>query len=133
MKHLHQIKEQLCEILEQYSQGEISRSDLETVHKLTDTIKNIDKIMAMEHGGYSKDGGWSAHGYYSRDSYRNDGSYDSGYSNKHYVRGHYSRDGYSREDNKERMMADLDTMLREGHMNPQDKEALERARQVLGR
>ena len=71
---------------------EMSAGDLETVHKLTDTIKNIDKICALEEdGGYSEAGDWE--GDYGR---------GSSYANrsKHYVRGHYSRDGrggYSRD------------------------------------
>lgn len=33
---------------------------LDTVHKLTDTIKNIDKIMMLEDGDYSRTGEWEA-------------------------------------------------------------------------
>lgn len=39
----------------------MSAGDLEAVHKLTDTIKNIDKIEMLEADGYSNNGGdWEA-------------------------------------------------------------------------
>lgn len=81
------LKDKLWEELEDISRsGEMSGSDLEMVHKITDTIKNIDKICMLESGG------------------------EDGYSNarRHYVRGHYSRDGgyddyeYARGDNNGR-------------------------------
>ena len=94
--------------------GELGAGDLELAHKLTDTIKNIDKICALEEdGGYSEAGDWEGRGSYNRgSSYANRG--------KHYVRGHYSRDGYSnrgresgysRHDAKEQMMAQLEDMI----------------------
>lgn len=126
MEYMHNIKMRLCEELEQYGDGNLSRGDLETVHMITDTIKNIDKIEGMKRGGYSRDGGYSSDGYANN-------SYDGGYSNRHYVRGHYSRDGYSRDDKKDRMLSDIDSMLHEGNMSTQDREVLQKARQVLGR
>lgn len=62
--------------------GELGAGDLEPAHKLTDTIKNIEKICALE-----EDGGYSGDAYSCGSSYRR----------RHYVRGHYSRDGYSNE------------------------------------
>ena len=54
--------------------------DLELVHKLTDTIKNIDKICALEEdGGYSEAGDYEGASYGRGSSYANRG--------KHYVRG----------------------------------------------
>jgi len=59
--------------------------DLEVIHKLTDTIKNIDKIcMLEEEGGYSQDGGDGAS--YGGGTYGNGSSYAN--RGKHYVRGH---------------------------------------------
>lgn len=89
MKDLHELKEKLCRELEEISRKpEMGAGDLELAHKLTDTIKNIDKICMLEDdGGYSNDGNWSAdmRGTYGRgSSYANRG--------QHYVRGHYSRD-----------------------------------------
>lgn len=119
MKSLYDLKELLCKELDKISQkGELSAGTLETVHKLTDTIKNIDKIMMLEEDGeYSRAGGdWEARGSYgrgmSRDggSYARGGSYDDGgsYANrgKHYVRAHYSRD-----DGKEYMMREMERIM----------------------
>jgi hypothetical protein len=117
---MHKIKEMLMKELKEYEKkGNISMNSLDVIHKMTDTIKNIDKIEMLEEGGgyseamysrdyserggrgYSRDGEWEARGSYERGS-----SYDGGssYANrgKHYVRGHYSRDGYSNEDYSER-------------------------------
>ena len=54
MKALYDLKEMLSAELEEIARKpEMSAGDLETVHKLTDTIKNIDKICALEEdGGY---------------------------------------------------------------------------------
>ena len=49
MKHLEKLKEALCEELDKFGKsGDITVNSLEKIHKLTDTIKNIDKIMALE-------------------------------------------------------------------------------------
>ena len=58
---MHKIKELLMDELHEYEErakkmsgGKISAGDLETIHKLTDTIKNIDKIEMLEgDDGYS--------------------------------------------------------------------------------
>lgn len=84
---MHKIKEMLMKELYEYEEkakkmsgGKISAGDLETLHKLTDTVKNIDKICLMEDdedGEYSEAGGWMADG-------RMYGTYDNGSS---YARG----------------------------------------------
>lgn len=77
---MHKIKEQLMKELKKIEEkGELSAGSLDAVHKITDTIKNIDKIEMLEEGGYSQDGGYSREGGYSRDG------------------GNYSRTGYSRD------------------------------------
>ena len=99
MKYLHELKEKLCEELQEIAEKQdMSAGDLEAVHKLTDTIKNIDKIEMLEDDGYSRDEDYSRR--YSRDGdWQSDmrGAYDRDMSNAkrgtHYVRGHYSRDG----------------------------------------
>lgn len=106
--------------------------DLELAHKLTDTIKNIDKICMLEDGeGYSEDGGEYGRG----SSHANRG--------QHYVRGHYSRDdgrggmgdyssrrggrsrgGYSRDDGRSQMMEHLEMAL--DSASDQDREIIKR-------
>ena len=60
--YMHELKEKLCEELEEIARKpEMSAGDLEAAHKLTDTIKNIDKIeMLEEDDGYSRAGTWEA-------------------------------------------------------------------------
>ena len=51
MESLHKLKKMMCRELDEISnKGDMSAGDLEAVHKLTDTIKNIDKIMYLEGG-----------------------------------------------------------------------------------
>lgn len=124
MKALYELKEKFeMELEELARKGELGAGDLELAHKLTGTIKNIDKICALE-----EDGG------YSGDSY----SRGSSYRRRHYVRGHYSRDGYSndrggysrdggysRHDAVEAMMEQARDMM-ESATNEREREAIRR-------
>lgn len=93
----HKLKEKLCDLLDEYEQrGDVKAGDLDAIHEITDTLKNLLKIEMLKDGGeYSQRGRRG----YSRDggSYRYDGM-DGGsgnsYANRgeHWVRGHYSRD-----------------------------------------
>lgn len=97
MEYRYELKEKLCKELDEIARKpEMGAGDLEIIHKLTDTIKNLDKIEMLEDGGYSQAGDWDdGRGSYGRgSSYANRG--------KHYVRGHYSREGYSNEGNSSR-------------------------------
>ena len=136
MRAMHELKEMLCKELDKIAmKGELTAGSLETVHKLTDTIKNIDKIMMLEEDeGYSE----------RRDSmgrYARDDGYERGSSyarrGTHYVRGHYSRDDgmgggmretrghYSRADGKDHMMHELGELM-EG-ADDEQRRILERA------
>lgn len=119
-KTLYALKDMLCAELEEIGQkGEMSAGDLETVHKLTDTIKNIDKITMLEDDGYSRDSDWdvSMRGGYGRGS-----SYAR--SRRHYVRGHYSRD-----DGREAMMRRMQDMMDEA--DESDREIISRCYDML--
>lgn len=109
MKALYDLKDKLCRELDEIAEKpDLSAGDLETVHKLTDTIKNIDKIMMLEEDdGYSRGGGWEARGTFGRPIYDDGHSYAR--RGSHYVRGHYSRDG---RDIKKRMEEELEEMMR---------------------
>ena len=97
-KAMYELRNMLCDELDELARkGELGAGDLEIAHKLTDTIKNIDKIEMMEDDGYShrynredysRDGDWRAdmRGTYGRDM-------SNARRGSHYVRGHYSRDG----------------------------------------
>lgn len=102
MKALYDLKDKLQDELDEIARKpDMSAGDLETVHKLTDTIKNIDKICALEEGGYSQTGDWDVHGYGRGNSY----------ARRRDSRGRYSRDGYSRDGGKERMMGYLERAM----------------------
>lgn len=57
MEYMHKIKKMLCKELEEYGEKKsLSSADVEMIHKLTDTVKNLDKISLLEQGddGYSE-------------------------------------------------------------------------------
>ena len=96
-QNMHKLREKLCKELSMLStRSDLSIGDLGLIHKLTDTIKNIDKINMFEEGGYSEARGRSRSSYasmsYGDNSYDGSRYGDSDYSDRarHYVRGHYS-------------------------------------------
>lgn len=140
MKDWHELKEMLCRELEEYARkGKMSAGDLETIHKLTDTIKNIDKIeMLEEDGGYSRANGMMGGG---RGGGGNRGnSYDDGGGNSYRrqrrdSRGRYSRDGggggYSYDDGMEEVWEILEMM--ETGLPDDQREAIRRFRREMQR
>ena len=136
MEYMYELKDKLCKELDEIARkGELGAGDLEIVHKLTDTIKNLDKIEMLEDdGGYSQAGYRDGGSSYARgSSYANRG--------KHYVRGHYSRDGYSdegrggrgwysRHDAKEAMMEQME-MLMDQAGSEREREAIRRCMSQL--
>ena len=127
-KNLYDLREMLCEELDEYNRDAkngLNERVLDTVHKLTDTIKNIDKIMMLEDGDYSRTGEWEAD---MRGSYGRTENYSCGnsYANRgrHYVRGHYSRG-----DGRERMISDIENMMQDA--TGADRDAYKRALDIL--
>ena len=120
MKALYDLKDKLCAELDEIAaKPNMSTGDLETVHKLTDTIKNIDKIMKLEdESGYSRAGGWETRGTYGYPYDERGSSYMR--RGEHYVRGHYSRD-----DARQHMITELQDMLRTA--DGQCREVIQRA------
>lgn len=162
MHYMHDLKDLLCAELEDYAEkgkksGKMSMGDLESIHKLTDTVKNILKIDMLEgETGYSEDGAYMGEGriygtsydgydrgtsyargrgrYAKRDSmgrYSSRGmSYDDDVS---YARGGRGGNrGYSRDDGKAYMMEQLEAMMEEAE-KPAEKEALRRCMDALKR
>lgn len=116
MHKMIELREMLVDELNNItSQNKMTQAILETVDKLTHSIKSIDTILAMEEG--------NSYGSYNRGSYRyDDGSYDGSYARDRRGRNsdgsyrmrmdggrdqRYSR-GYSRDlrDGLEDLMAD---------------------------
>lgn len=136
MEYMNKIKKMLCKELEEYAeQKSLSASDLEMIHKLTDTIKNLDKIEMLENeDGYSEHYPYEDMG----SSYARRGT--------HYVRGHYSRGTdrnypghydneyarrYSRDEAKDKIMSKLGEMM--DGADPNEREALKKAMQEIER
>ena len=148
---MHKIKEMFMNELYEYEDkakkmngGKLSQSDIDRIHKLTDTVKNIDKIDILEDGdGYSEDGHYMGEGriygtsyargrrYAKRDSMgrysRDDGMgmhHDGGSS---YARGGNmgGRGGYSRDGATEMLMEKAEEMLQMTH-DPKERRAIEK-------
>ena len=157
---MHKIKEKLMDELyevedkmKKASGGKVSAVDLEYIHKLTDTIKNIDKIEMLEGDeGYSEDGHYMGKGRIYGTSYDDGMSYARGrgrnakrdsmgrysreggsYDNMSYERGaSYARGGrggrrggYSRADAKEEMIEKLEQMMHDAETS-KEREAIKR-------
>ena len=153
MHYMHDLKDLLCAELEDYAEngkksGKMSMGDLDSIHKLTDTIKNILKIdMLEEESVYSEDGHYMGEGRIYGTSYDRGASYARGRGRyaKRDSMGRYSRDdgymrrdvrnmrdGYSRDDGKAYMLEQLEDMMADAE-NPSDKEALRRCMEALKR
>lgn len=132
-KAMYDLRDMLCKELDEISRkGELGAGDLDIVHKLASTIKNLDKIEMMEDDGYSRDGDYSRDGEYSRGGdWQADmrGTYGRGSSyarrGTHYVRGHYSR-----ADSMEHLREQINDMMRETD-DDRVKEALRRAASLM--
>ena len=157
MHYMHDLRDLLCAELEDYAEGgkksgKMSMGDLESIHKLTDTVKNILKIdMLEDESGYSDDGAYMGEGRIYGTTYDDGMRRGAGYS---YARGRgryakrdsmgrYSRDdgmsyrggmrgGYSRDEGKHYMMEQLEEMMEEAE-KPAEKEALRRCMDALKR
>ena len=143
---MHKIKEMLMNELYEYEEkakkmpnGKLSTQELEKIHKLTDTVKNIDKIEMLEDGeGYSEDGDYMGEGRifgtsYARGRGRNArrdrmGRYSSN-DGMSYEGSSYARDGYpyamSYDGAKEHLMDKAEEMLEMTH-DPKERRAIEK-------
>ena len=128
MEYMYELKEKLCKELDEIARKpEMGAGDLEIIHKLTDTIKNLDKIGMLE-DGYSQAGDWEIEGR----AYNRGNSYAR---RKRDSMGRYSRDGramryrddrmYSRAEAKEDIMDQIEDMM--GDANEKEKAILRRA------
>lgn len=143
MKHLEKLREVLCEELDKFGKsGDISVNSLEKIHKLSDTIKNLDKIMilaAEKEGGYSEAGDWMGEGRmygtsYARGRYGNvkrdsmgrySSDMDDDYSERRMGR------GYSRDEAADRLMSKIGEMME--NASPKEREVLKECMKALER
>lgn len=119
-KALYDIRDMLCDELDEIARkGDLNIGDLDILHKLTSTIKNLYKIEMFESdGGYSADGDWSAD---IRGTY-------GGRSNRGRKRDSMGR--YSRTGEHEHMREKLRDMMRDAD-DDKVKEALRRCMALL--
>lgn len=103
-EYYHDLKKMLCKELENVAnQKELSAGDLETVDKLTHSIKSLVTIMAMEDGGYSYNDGYSGMRGRGGNSYNRYYDYDNGYSGRR----------YSRDEGKSYMIQQFERLMNE--------------------
>lgn len=122
MNAMYDIRDMLCKELDEIARkGEMSAGDLEAVHKLTDTIKNIDKIEMYEDGGYSRGGDWEAD---MRGTYGRGSSYRG--------RKRDSMGRYSRADAHEHIRGQLEDMMRDAD-DDRTRDAIRRCMETLDR
>lgn len=124
MEHLRKLKDTLMRELEKLSEGDISIYQLDDIHKLTDIIKNIDKIEMYEDGnrysGMRERGTPRSYDY--NDSYGDDDDYSM--RRKRDARGRYTRD-----DGRDYMVNELESMMREAP----DRETREKMERLVNR
>lgn len=136
MKSMKTLKEILCKELDEFAyNGQVSRSDLETIRDLTESIKNICKINMFDEQGSSYDGGSGRSGSYgSYGSYGRGGSYGSGYPSRN-SRGTSETSGrggrYSYGDDNEMVTQKLEEMMSQGDMSPDEEDIVRRAMDIL--
>jgi hypothetical protein len=128
MEYIEKIKKMLCKELDEYAMKQkISGADLDMIWKLTDTVKNLDKISMLEESeGYSEARGGRGRSYMGGSSYDDDMMYSErrgrGRNARRDSMGRYSSDmgddysermdrRYSRDDAKDHMMNKLGEMM----------------------
>lgn len=130
MEYIEKIKKMLCKELDEYAmKGKLSMSDIDVVHKLTDTVKNLDKIEMLEDesGGYSEArGGMRGRSYMGGSSYDDEMMYSErrgrGRNARRDSMGRYSSDmddyseermdrRYSRNDAKDHLLDKMGEMM----------------------
>lgn len=153
MEYIEKIKKMLCKELDEYAmKSKLSMADIDVIHKLTDTVKNLDKIEMLEDdGGYSEArGGMRGRSYMHGSSYDDDMMYSERRGRGRYAKrdsmGRYSsEDGssyddysetrmdrrYSRDDAKDHMMSKLGSMMEDA--DPNEREILKDCMRKLER
>lgn len=129
---MEELKKMLCDELEDITaKGQLTAGDLDTVDKLTHSIKSIETIMAM--GGYSNTYPYS----YGRNSYDNSYDGNNSYAQRRDRMGRYSREnrggnrggrgGYSRgySYGKDEMMQELRELMEDAETE-QERNAISR-------
>lgn len=156
MEYIEKIKKMLCKELDEYAtKQKLTGGDLDMIWKLTDTVKNLDKIEMLEDdGGYSEARGGRGRSYMHGSSYDDDMMYSERRGRGRYAKrdsmGRYSSEGgsyddgssyddysertdrrYSRDDAKDHMMSKLGSMMEDA--DPNEREILKDAMRKIER
>jgi hypothetical protein len=152
MEYVEKIKKMLCKELDEYAMKQkLTGGDLDMIWKLTDTVKNLDKISMLEESeGYSEARGRRGRSYMGGSSYDDDMMYSERRGRGRYAKrdgmGRYSsEDGssyddysetrmdrrYSRDDAKDHMMNKLGSMMEDA--DPNEREILKDCMRKLER
>ena len=152
MEYIEKIKKMLCKELDEYAMKQkLTGGDLDMIWKLTDTVKNLDKISMLEESeGYSEArGGMRNRSYMHGSSYDDDMMYSErrgrGRNAKRDSMGRYSSEDsmsyddysermdrrYSRDDAKDHMMSKLGSMMEDA--DPNEREVLKDCMRKLER
>lgn len=159
MEYIEKIKKMLCKELDEYAMKQkLTGGDLDMIWKLTDTVKNLDKISMLEESedGYSEArGGMRGRSYMHGSSYDDDMMYSERRGRGRYAKrdsmGRYSSEGdsyeggssyddysearmdrrYSRDDAKDHLMSALGEAM-EG-ASPNEREILKDAMRKIER
>jgi hypothetical protein len=145
MEYIEKIKKMLCRELEKFSmKAELNVTDLEKIHKLSDTIKNLDKIKMLEEDGEGYSEARMGRGG-SRYSYDNEMMYSErrgrGRNAKRDSMGRYSSEGgyaedyrggmYSYDDAKDHLMSKIGEAMEDA--DPNEREILKDCMRKLER
>lgn len=117
MKSMEELRDLLCDELDKIAmKGELTAGSLDTIDKLTHSIKSIDTIMAMEGESYDnyQDGSYRSYARGGGRSYRRDSM------------GRYSRRGYSRDDEIEDRLMDIMQDIKDPKVRQHLEKAIEK-------
>lgn len=153
MEYIEKIKKMLCKELDEYAMKQkLTGGDLDMIWKLTDTVKNLDKISMLEESeGYSEErGGMRGRSYMHGSSYDDDMMYSERRGRGRYAKrdsmGRYSSEGgssyddyseertgrrYSMDDAKDHLMSKIGEAM-EG-ASPNEREILKDAMRKIER
>ena len=153
MEYIEKIKKMLCKELDEYAMKQkLTGGDLDMIWKLTDTVKNLDKISMLEEseGGYSEArGGMRGRSYMHGSSYDDDMMYSErrgrGRNARRDSMGRYSSDDgmyddysemrmdrrYSRDDAKDHLMSKIGEAMESA--DPNEREILKDAMRKIER
>lgn len=144
MEYIDKIKKMLCKELDEYAmKTSFSMADVDAIHKLTDTVKNLDKIAMLEedYDGYSSARMGRGRGSNAKRDNMGRYSSDGGYSSNHYYDDNALRDRSYRRDSgqygasydgaKEHMMNKLGEMMDDA--DPKEREALKECMRAIER